>query len=342
MMPAMKKPWLIISDIWLLMRRRFPKSGFLGISVVLGARAAALAPKTTPTPKEPKIPGFRQLQEEYNWLVVKITAPVSRKRVGLALGGGIVRGLAHVGVLSTLKEGRIPVDYVSGSSVGAIVAITYCAGWTCEAIERFADKFNWWRMLTLTWPSQGLFSFDRLESWMKREIGDLEFADLKIPCTIVATDIHQGKQVYFSEGPVMPAIHASCAVPGFIKPVVIAGRQYCDGAVVNILPVSVAREMGAEYVIGVDLMAFSMKRALGPLKYLWGAVEILLQNSGGGASSADCLIQPDLAGKTYLRFAKRRELYELGRQAALDNLAKIRAELDLRPGAICADQSRTC
>jgi NTE family protein len=250
-----------------------------------------------------------------------------RKRIGLALGGGVVRGLAHVGVLSVLAEAGITIDYVAGTSVGAIVAAAYCLGWTIDEIEALADKFNWWRIISPVWPTQGLIGFDRLERFVRTQLGEPDFTDFKIPCTIVATDMAAGRQVCFSKGPVLTRLHASCAVPGIIKPVQIDGRIYCDGAVVNILPVSVVREMGADYVIGVDLMAFSIRRFLGPISYLWGALEILLQRSGGGHGSADCLIQPNLAGKTYLRFSKRRQLYALGRKAALGCLDQIRRDL---------------
>jgi len=135
-----------------------------------------------------------------------------KRRVGLAFGGGIVRGFAHVGVLSVLYDAGIPIDYIAGTSVGAIVAAVYSAGWTPEQIEAFADKFNWWRVITPVWPSRGLVSFDRMARWFITVAGDLEFSDLKIPCTVVATDIETGQQVNLCTGRVAPAVHASCSL----------------------------------------------------------------------------------------------------------------------------------
>ena len=249
--------------------------------------------------------------------------------MGVAFGGGVVRGLAHVGALSALVQAGIPIDYVAGTSVGAIVSIAYCAGWSVERIQNYADRFNWRRVVSLVWPTRGFISFDRMARWMQEDFGDLVFEDLKIPCRVVTTELQSGKEVQLYSGPVIPAIHASCAVPGFIRPVEVDGRVLCDGAVVNILPVSVLREMGADYVIGIDLMAFSIRRFLGPFGDLFGALEIILERSGNGIEEADCLIRPDLGGKTYLRFSKRKELYMLGRLAVQEKLDGIIQDLGL-------------
>ncbi len=251
------------------------------------------------------------------------------RQVGLALGGGIVRGMAHIGVLSVLEEAGIPVEFVTGTSAGAIAAAGYCAGIPVQQIEHFASRLNWWRLARPVWPLRGLVSFNGLSDWMVKTFGDLKFSDLHIPLVIVTTDIEQGVPVYLREGPVAPAVQASCSVPGFIAPVRLNGRWLCEGAAVNMLPAPLLRQMGADYVIAVDIFIPKLRRYWGPLGYLVVGLETALQNTGGGLQAADCLIQPALAGATYLRFSQRRKLIEAGRRAAQMMLPQILHDLDM-------------
>ena len=258
-----------------------------------------------------------------------------RKRVGLALGGGVVRGIAHLGVISVLEEAGIPIDCISGTSVGAIIAAGYAAGIGVQRLSEYAQEFRWWRIARPVLPLKGLVSFDRLASWMVSEFGNLTFEDLEIPCAIVATDLHAGRPVALRQGRLAPAVQGSCSVPGFVVPVELDGRLLCDGGVSDMLPVSILRHMGADVVIGVDIFAFKVRPYLGPISYLLAGLEILLDRSGGGIDLADCVIAPELAGRSYMRFSQRVELIELGRKAALKNLPLIRnvlgqgARLDL-------------
>ena len=250
-----------------------------------------------------------------------------RKRLGLALGGGVARGLAHVGVLNVFQEAGIPIDCVSGTSAGSIAGLAYCAGMSAEQIREYAFNFRWRRLLQPTWPSRGLVTFDRLGRWIVHEMGDLTFADLKIPLVVVATDLLAGAPVEIHEGRAALAVQASCSIPGVVTPVEWNGRLLCEGGMSDMLPVTALRHMGADYVIGVDIFSFKLRRSLGPLGYLWAGLEIALERSGGGIEQADCLIRPPLAGKTYLRFSKGQEMYEMGRQAALEKLDCIRDAL---------------
>ncbi len=251
-------------------------------------------------------------------------------RVGLALGGGIVRGITHLGVLEVFEQEGIPIDCISGASVGSLIAAAYSAGWRVERIAAFARDFRWHRIVRPVWPRYGLVSFDKLRDWMIAEFGDLQFSELKTPCGIAATDVETGEPHNFYSGRLMPAVQASCSVPFFITPVSIEGRLYCDGGITNMLPVSTLRAMGATYVIGVDLFAFSQRPYLGPLDRGLAAIEIMLKRAGAGITQADFLIQPELGGKTYLRFAKFEELYEIGRQAARLQVGALREALSLQ------------
>lgn len=252
-----------------------------------------------------------------------------RKRVGLALGGGVVRGLAHVGVLSVLGRAGVPIDFIAGTSAGSIIGAAYCAGAGIERIKALGEYFRWWRFARLTWPVRGWISFDKLARWLVAEFGDLDFNDLMIPYAVIATDLQSGQAVVFRQGRVAPAVQASCSVPGIVTPVEIDGRLLGDGSLVDTVPVSVLREMGADYVIGVDIFSSSLRSHGGPFGMAITAIEILVRGAGGGIYDADCLISPDLAGKTYTRFSKRDELISLGEKAAHEKLDCIRSALNL-------------
>lgn len=246
-----------------------------------------------------------------------------RKRVGLALGGGAARGLAHIGVLAVLEEGNIPIDYVAGTSMGAMIGAAYCAGIEIPELLEIAAKTSWRHISGFTWPHQGLLSFQKMEDWIINTIGDVDMRDLVIPFAAMATDIETGESLILREGPLARAVRISCSVPGVVEPVDFNGRLLCDGGVSNNLPDNAARILGADYVIGVDVFAPVYRSFLGPIGVTMAAVETLVQNAGGGSQSSDCVIVPDLVGKSYIRLSKSAELIEAGRSAAQEMLPTI-------------------
>jgi NTE family protein len=251
----------------------------------------------------------------------------SRKRIGLALGGGVVRGLAHIGVLAVLQQAGIPIDYVAGTSAGSLVGASFCAGMSIEAILDFAVKMRWWHIARPVLPVQGFVSFEPMERWIMSELGDLTFADLRIPFTAVATDLNSGESVILNDGRLAPAVRASCTVPGLVTPLELDGKLLGDGSLSNTVPVSILRAMGADYVIGVDIFTSSIRRRWGPLGLGFAALEILIQRAGGGITQADCVITPNLAGATYFRFSKKEHLMEQGEKAAREKVDCIRQAL---------------
>jgi NTE family protein len=251
----------------------------------------------------------------------------SRKRVGLALGGGVVRGMAHIGVLAALETAGIQVDVVAGSSVGSIIGAGFCAGLSVEELKALAGQMSWFRLVRLVWPARGFASFAPMERWLIKNYGDTTFDQLKIPFAAVTTDLQTGDSVVLFQGRLAPALCASCSVAGLAVPVEMDGRLLCDGNFTNSVPVSVARDMGADYVIGVDIFQHAIRRRLGALGYGLAGLELLIQRSGGGMHMADCLISPDLSGATYLRFSQREKMYELGWKAAQSQVGKILRDL---------------
>ncbi len=253
--------------------------------------------------------------------------PDSSKKIGLALSGGVMRGPVHVGVLAVLEREGIPIDVVSGASAGSIVGALYCAGMKIEHMQELGSAVSWRSLARPVISNKGFFSFEKLETWLIDLITDLHFCDLnRQPLAVVATDLEKGAPVVITEGPVAPAVRASCSVPGIIVPAEIDGKLLGDGGVSNNLPVSAAKSLGAEYVIGVDLFIPAVRRFLGPLGFGFAALETLVRRSGGGGDAADCLIAPDLAGKSYIT-PNKVELMELGKQAAEAKLPEIWAAL---------------
>ncbi len=251
----------------------------------------------------------------------------THKKVGLALGAGSVRGFAHIGVLSVLSQANIPIDFVAGSSVGSLIGAAYCSGMPIEDILVIADEFKWSKIAGPAWSGDGLASFQKMEKFIDKLFDNPTFADFDIPLSVVATDIDADEAVIISEGRVAPAVRSSCSVAGVISPVYWNGRRLADGIFVNAVPVSVVREMGADYVIGVDVLQPFIRPRGGWVGYLVNAIEIALRHAGGGTKSADCLIVPEIGGFTYLRYSKRHELIDRGRQAAELKLPEIQREL---------------
>ena len=181
----------------------------------------------------------------------------SNKKIGYALGGGAARGLSHIGVLKALEEHGIFPDVITGTSIGALIGALYAGGIKVGDIEQFALRLGLKRLVLLadiTMPLSGLIGGRRVISLLKSILGDLTFSQLKYDFACVATDIITGEQVVLREGSLIEAVRASISLPGIFTPVRIKGRYLVDGGLINEVPVSVCREMGAGYVIGVNVI----------------------------------------------------------------------------------------
>jgi len=250
-------------------------------------------------------------------------------KIGLALGGGITRVLAHVGAIEVLTLAGIQPDLVVGASAGSLVGAAFAAGMPIEELIELAMSIKWLDIGSLTLDRQGFVSFHRLEKKLVELVGDLDFEDMAIPFAAVAVDLENGTKALLNQGRVARAVRASCSVPGFIVPANIDGRMLADGGVVESVPVASARELGADYVIGVDLHTSKFSWKTGMLMAGFSALEMLFRQAGGGVESADTLIVPDLTGCGYIRFHNRTVAIERGREAARALLPKIMHDLQL-------------
>jgi len=180
--------------------------------------------------------------------------PHSKPTLGLALSGGGIRGLAHIGVLEALEAAQIPVHTIAGSSMGGIIGALYAAGVSPSALREAAIKANILDFATPDLHGRGLIGQRKFQSFLTALLGreDLTFADLRIPAVLTATDLESGALVLLREGPLVPALLATSAFPLVFPPVHHQGRWLVDGGTLNNFPCDVARMMGADRVIGVD------------------------------------------------------------------------------------------
>jgi len=255
------------------------------------------------------------------------------RRIGLALSGGAVRGAAHVGVLDALFRAGIRPDMVAGTSVGALVGAGVAAGLPPSELERI--------FLTVRWPGiariairdrfLGLLDARPLERRLIEAIGRDTIEALELPFAAVACDLLTGERVVFREGPLGPALRASSAVPGIFPPVEHGGRVLVDGCVVDNLPVDVVRDMGADYVIAVDLIPppSGRRRPRNVLEVLMIAGYLWSRANHPSPDAVDCLVVPDVADSLGWDFADVPGLIVAGREAAEAALPRLCADLGL-------------
>ena len=252
-----------------------------------------------------------------------------RPKIGLALGGGFARGIAHIGVLRVLEEHEIAVDFIAGTSVGALIGATYASGVPLEEMEnqgaatRFHDFGRW------TLSRMGMASNDRLEHYLHKFTPVQYFRELKIPLSIVATDLLTGKSVHFTEGEIGPALRASCAYPGLFLPVEFQGRILVDGFLTETVPAEAVREMGAEIVIGVHLEPGLLKSPPRNTIEVISRSFSIIQTAAAQMwhRDVDILIEPEVHHIQWDEFEKTPQLVAAGEVAARAALPKIRAAL---------------
>jgi NTE family protein len=256
------------------------------------------------------------------------TPPV-RPKVGVALGGGFARGIAHIGVLHALEQQGIPVDYIAGTSAGALAGIAYASGLSFnEVVNRAAALrfgiFGQWRFSWL-----GLASNQRLEAYPKRYLNISTFEELRIPVTIAATDLITGDPVYFDQGPLGPPLRASCAYPGLFQPVQYEGRTLVDGFVGATVPVEAVVKMGADVIIAVFLDSEAMLKPTNFTDVIGRSFTIIQRHADlAWRTRADVVIEPHVREFAWDDFGKTPQLVAAGEEAALAAMARLRTALE--------------
>jgi len=186
-----------------------------------------------------------------------MSTPKEQPEIGLALGGGGARGLAHIGVLKILEREGISVQWLAGTSMGGVIAAGYAAGLGPDDLEKEALRMSRWRnllpLVDRSRPRLGLLRGARVREYLGRHLGDKTFADLHIPLALVAVDLVTGEEVSLNKGEVADAVRATVALPGVLAPVRMGERLLVDGGLLNNVPADVVRRMGAGVVIAVDV-----------------------------------------------------------------------------------------
>ncbi len=250
-----------------------------------------------------------------------------RPIVGIALGGGVARGMAHVGVLRELEKNGIPIDLIAGTSVGALAGACYAAGLTPDQIEELACSISWSDLGRVTVSRLGFYNSERTETFLKKILPVNRFEQTRIPLGIVATDLQAGKMVVFTEGDIPLAVRASCAIPCYFIPVMVNGRMMVDGGVVGHLPASVARGMGADIVIAVDVN--SEGRPIPPPNNIFTIMSQSLSIMGRSSvtylyQDADVIVRPRVGDFAPDDLSKAAELIKAGEEAARRTMPAIK------------------
>jgi len=258
---------------------------------------------------------------------IPLASPSSRRKLGLALGGGFARTIAHIGVLKVLEEERIPVDLIAGTSAGSILGAAYCAGMSASEIEQMASTTQFRDFARMTLSRYGLYATDRMADFCERVIKIKTFKDLKIPLAVTATDVRTGDPVVFTKGPLADPMRASCAYPGMFPPVDVDGRLLIDGMLAYSVPTTPLREMGAAFVIGVCLSA---DRSPQPApRHLFEVIARCFSIAEARMShlwkkDADLVIEPDVEGFSFDCFDRAKELIASGEKAARAAMPQLR------------------
>ena len=249
-------------------------------------------------------------------------------KVGVALGSGAARGLANLGVLQVLHEEGIPIDLVTGTSAGAVIACLYAAGSDLKLLGEMVEQLDWGDLTSWTLQRRGLVSNEKLHAMLRVLTRDANFEDLDIPAAVVATDLQTGEEVVLQSGPVAQAVQASLSIPGVFVPVELDGRLLVDGALVNRVPASLCRQIGAELVIAVDVGFAPLRSHIRNLPDVITQTIDILSRQASRSIEADVLITPDLGNVTLTQLNRSREIIEMGRLAALQSLDLIRDKLE--------------
>lgn len=250
--------------------------------------------------------------------------------VGLVLGAGSARGLAHIGVLQVLKEEEIDIDFIVGSSMGAMVGAIYTSGADLYMLEKMLDCMNTNLMLDVQVPRFGFVAGKRIDSFITLLTKNKSFDQLDPPLIAVATDLISGERVIFEQGPVVEAVRASISIPGVFTPVRKDDMVLVDGAVIDRLPVEVARDRGADIIIAVDVTFGPDKKVTikNTIDVIMTSLDIMQKyHFDLCGSQADILIQPAVGNFASRDFENAKEIINLGRTATLDKVQEIKQKI---------------
>ena len=251
-----------------------------------------------------------------------------KPKIGLALGSGGARGMAHIGVIKVLEKEGIPIDCIAGTSIGALVGGLYAFFGEVEKLEKAFLETRWRRFFSLFGPSfkGGLLSQNKLEKYFREKIGKVNIEDLKIKFASITTDFLRGTKIKLDKGDLVKAMLASISVPIIFKPYVYDKKLLADGGLIDPVPVEEVKKMGADIVIAVDLQSkyFAGKKS-DLFNFGMRALEIFeIQLSREQLKKADIVIKPEVEYVSWNKFVKPKEVIAKGQKATTPVIQKIR------------------
>lgn len=268
---------------------------------------------------------------------------LSRKKVGLALGSGAAKGLAHIGILAALREQDIPIDMIAGTSMGSLVGALYAGGKDIDQIKSLATdlgpkRFSFFADPAV--PKSGLIRGRKIKCMLRSIIGDLEFSDLKIPFACSATDVASNQEVVIKEGLVWEGVMASCSVPVLLTPARWGGKYLVDGGLVDPVPVRILKEMGADFIIAVNVVPVGREILNGsslentePKEPNMFSIAISMVNSivclrlKSSLEGANVIIEPKVTHISWGDFHRASECVLQGELAVRDSIQEIKRQL---------------
>jgi len=261
-------------------------------------------------------------------------------KIGLALGSGGARGLAHIGVIKVLEENNIPIDFIAGSSMGAMVGGFYAANKDINQAENLASEANLKLILSLIDPSlrQGMLGGKKVNNFIENQVGGVSFKDLKIPLSIVATNLKNGDSVVINKGNLAAAIRASISIPIVFKPIAQEDKLLVDGGLSLPVPADIVKKMGADVVIAVNLDAdyfSSESKKFGFYKIAENSINLLRHHLAySNIKDADIVINPRVGRIHWNKFLGGQEIIAAGEAATREVLPQLRGLLQKDQGGL--------
>ncbi|GAA0460472.1 patatin-like phospholipase family protein [Alkalibacillus silvisoli] len=255
---------------------------------------------------------------------------MSRPKIGLALGSGGARGFSHLGIIKVLEEHDIPIDYIAGSSMGALVGAFYGAGQRVEDLYNLALSFRRKFFMDITVPKMGLIQGERIKSYIRMFTYNKNLEQFNIPISVVATDIHNGERVVFKEGDAAAAVRASISIPGIFVPERVNGRLLVDGGVIDRVPISVVREMGADLIIAVDCSKFEENTdILSIYDIIMQSIDIMQDDiTTHQIMDADFVLRPEVYEYSSRNYSNIKEIIEKGESEAKKHVDIIKQTME--------------
>ena len=262
---------------------------------------------------------------------VNAAVPRHAPVLALVLGGGASRGFAHVGVIKALEDHHIHPDIIVGTSAGSFVGALYAGGYHAAALEKIALELEESNLRDMTIPNRGFIKGELLQDFINRKLDNRSIEDLDLTFAAVATELQNGNRIIFTQGNTGMAVRASSSIPGIFQPVRINGIDYVDGGLTDPVPVDVARQLGADVVIAVDI-----SRQPGDTVDFSSTLDVLLQTitiMGNSiakfqAAGADVVIQPDVHLIGLQGFGEKQVAISAGEKAAIQALPAINSKLE--------------